>query len=159
MRASLLSAWTCLHLAGRLLTSNPQARFETFAFQTCFRHFVCFIQVLLHVITQCETTFGRDALAALERAKQTELINFFGIVAQFFIFFKINLRAILLLHSALASGSYFCTSGIFFSNLSCVISFQVSLYFLQNYQGSLISLLVVVWDAQKDNCNKLLLLD
>lgn len=45
------------------------------------------------------------------------------------IFFFFYLQAILLLHSALASGSYFCTSGMFFSNLRCVTSFQVCIFF------------------------------
>lgn len=84
---------------------------ETFAFQACFGHFVCFMRVLLHVITQCETTFwpgcsgsfikGRtDGAHELLRYCRTNII--------------INLGAILLLHGA----QTFPALGIYCPNFS-----------------------------------------
>lgn len=138
---------------------KPHGCCETFTFQTCFPHFVCFIQVLLHVITQCETTFWPGCSGSFIKGWQTELMNFLGTVelilllicGPFFYFTVLSLRA-----------QTSSTSGIYFPNSSLLIFFQVNagLNFPRNHQRSgsarQWSKDGVDYAAQMDSCKHLL---
>lgn len=75
---------------------------ETLAYQTCFRHFVRLIRVLLNVITQRETTFGPGCSGNAIKGWTDGAHEFLRYRRTII---GINLRAIILLHSAVAPGS------------------------------------------------------
>lgn len=109
-RQLLFSMWTFVSIwQGKTIADlKPHGCCETFAFQSCFGHFVCFMRVLLYVITQCEATLWPGCSGSVIKGPTDGAHEFLRYCRTNII---INLGAILLFHGAVALGSNFSNTG------------------------------------------------